>query len=141
NAIRLCISRSAVEAHILQPDLSAGYHLAVVGSRDDHLPQLLGGALMDRLGDDLDAATSEGAEEVGGVVDADSELTAIEHRRRGTDAGGALDRRGVGAAMDHPPRRVLLRTELDPRDHSVRTDRLERHAERPEEGARLIEAG
>jgi hypothetical protein len=43
--------------------------------------------------------------------------------------------------MDDAPGRVLVRTELDPRDHPVRTNRLERHPERFQEGARIIEAG
>ena len=40
---------------------------------------------MDRLGDDLDPATSERAEQVSDVVDAHRELSAIQNRCRGTD--------------------------------------------------------
>src|SRR4030081_37070 len=80
-----------------------------------------------------------GAEEVRDVVDADGKLTAIEDGGRRPDAGGALDRGRVRAAVHHAPRGVLVRTELDPRDHPVQTDRLERHPERFQEWARVIE--
>src|ERR1700682_1075540 len=135
------ISRSGVEADVLESNLSAGKDFPVVGPRDDDLPELLGGALVDRLGDDLASAPPVWAEEVRDVVDAYRELAAIENRRRRPHAGRTLDRGGVCTAVDDAPWRVLIRTELDPGDHSVRSDRLERHAERGEECARMIQRG
>src|SRR6266851_3243891 len=130
-----------VEGYVLEPDLAPGDHLAVVCARDDDLPQLLGGALVDRFGDDPDSAALVRAEKVRDVVDADRVLAAIQYRRRSADGGRALDRGCIGAAMDDAPRRVLIRTELDPRDHAVRTNRLERQPEGFQECARIIEAG
>src|ERR1700738_825264 len=51
------ISRSGVEADVLESNLSAGKDFSVCGPRENDLPELLGGALVDRLGDDLDSAT------------------------------------------------------------------------------------
>ena len=66
---------AAGQRHVLQPHLAAGDELAVVGAGEQHLPELLRAALLDRLGDDVDAGPSViGAEEVGVVVDADGEL-------------------------------------------------------------------
>ena len=50
------LARRAGQRHVLQPHLPAGDQLAVVGPGEQHLPELLGAALLDRLGDDVEPA-------------------------------------------------------------------------------------
>src|SRR3712207_9461653 len=80
-------------AHVRQPHLAAGDQLAVVGPGEQHLPELLGAALLHRLGDDLQPPLGHRADEVGVVVDAAGELPAVRPRHLRPDAGRGPDDR------------------------------------------------
>jgi hypothetical protein len=70
---------------------------------------LLDAALNHRLGDDVYYPFAHRAQEVGGVVYADGELSPLEDRRRCANTGDALDSGGVDAAVDDAPGRVVTR--------------------------------
>ena len=50
---------------------------------------------------------------------------SLLYRRRSPHAGRALDRRGVDAAVHHPPGRVVPLVELDPAANPLSIDLLE----------------
>src|SRR5215472_6139389 len=125
------------ERHVLQPHLSARDQLAVIGASDRHLPELLRCALLDRLGHETNRARDHGPQEIGVVVDADRELPAVPYRQRGSETCRALNRGGVGAAMDNAPRCVLVRTEFHRTDDTGRFDRLERERKPAQKEAEL----
>ena len=74
-----------------------------------------------------------------GVVHPDGELPLVADRGARADTGRALDRRRVDPAVDHAPRRVVLRPEVDPSHDPRRVDGLEREARGSQERGRSRE--
>jgi len=126
------------EAHILETDLAARDELPVLAC-EGHLPELLGGALVNRFRDQAQAAAHDRAEEIGVVVDADRELATIDDRKGPAHAGRALDSGGERPSMDDSPWRVMIRPDVDRADDAVRPDHFELHAQCLQKGTRAIE--
>ena len=85
-----------LERHVLNPHLSARDQLAVTGTSDRHLPELLPSAPVDRLGHQTNRARDHGPQDIDVAVDADGELAAVWYRERGSETCRALNRGGVG---------------------------------------------
>src|SRR6266487_2833985 len=93
---------------VLQPHLAADRKLAILGTGDDDLPQLLGAALLDRLGDHVEAALTLRPQEVGHVGDPDGKLPAVLDGLEGPGGGNRLDDRGEDTAVHQAPWLMVL---------------------------------
>jgi hypothetical protein len=100
--------------------LAARDELVVVGAADVDLPELLGAALVDGDGDDLEAPASMRAQEVAGVGDAYCVLTAVLHRGVGANGREGLDRCGVEPSVHDSPRLVVAFVGGDRAAHACR---------------------
>src|SRR5215210_1523813 len=98
---------------VLEPQLAAGYLFAIPAAGDDHLPELLDLALHNRLGDHVYSTFLDRPQEVGAVAHPHGKLSLLLHRCRSPDAGRALDRRCVDAAVHDAPGRMVVLAELD----------------------------
>src|SRR5438445_13151899 len=95
------------EAHILETDLAARDELPILAC-EGHLPELLGGGLVNGFRDQAQAAAHDRAEEIGVVVNADCELATIDELKPPAHAARALDSGGEGSAIDDSSWLVLL---------------------------------
>src|SRR5437879_12899253 len=86
---------------VLQADLPPRHQLAVLGPRNVDLPELLGGALVNRFRDHPNSTPDQRTREAGDVVDPDRELPTFQHRRRRAHAGSALDGLPILALRPH----------------------------------------
>src|SRR5689334_17718601 len=111
--------------HILQPHLPLRHRLPIRAPRDGDAPELLYAPLKHRLSDDVYRSLTHRAQEVGRVVDADGELSLLDHSRGRPDAGDALDGSRIDAAVDDAPGRPVARAQLDMRGDARPTDLVE----------------
>src|SRR5215210_6397033 len=118
---------------VLEPQLAAGYLFAVLAAGDDHLPELLDLALHNGLGDHVYSTFLDRPQEIGAVAHPHGELSLLLHRRRSPDAGRALDRCGVDAAVHDAPGRVVVLAELDRTPNSLPAYLLESQSGYPQE--------
>ena len=96
-------------------------------------PWLRGGGL------DVYPPDGDRAQEVGGVGQAEGDLTPIADRDAGADAGRSLDRGRVDAAVHDPPRGVVLRAQLQVAGNSGRGDFIEDEASGAQERAGILQ--
>jgi SAM-dependent methyltransferase len=134
-------SRLRGRLDVVQAHLSPGHRLAVLGAADHHQPQLLGAALLDRLGHHLQPPRALRAQEVGHVGDAHGQLPAVLDRQVGADGGERLDDRGEDAPVDQAPRLVVVGADLQPASHAVAAGLVEVSAEQPHERAAALRHG
>ncbi len=87
------------------------------------------------VADDVEPARGGGAEEVGGVGDADGVPPALADRDPGADRGERLHDRGEHAAVEDAERLVVLRAHLEPAGDARRAHLVEVAAEQLEEVA------
>src|SRR5829696_3205683 len=104
---------SGGQRDVLEPHLTACDLLAVLGAGDYDLPELLDLALYDGLCEHVDPPLRHRPQKVGVIVDAHGKLPVLLDRRRRPHTGRRLHGRRVDAAMHHPPRRMMLLSQLD----------------------------
>lgn len=120
---------------VLESQLTAGQDLPGALGGDHHLPQLLGAPLVQGRGLHGRPALGEGAEEVGGVLDAHHVRAVLACRQAGACGGGGLDDGREGAAEDRPQVGVVLRTEVVVSQDPGGRGRIDDEAEGGVEGA------
>jgi hypothetical protein len=123
---------------VLQPHLAVSDEPArLVGEVD--APQLLRAPLAERGRLDVHAPAGHRTQEVRGVGQPDGDLTLITHGGAGADAGRALDRGRVDAAVHDAPGRVVFRAKEHVPGDAGRGDLVEDQACRAQERAGLIQ--
>ena len=104
---------------VLQTHLAASHCLTVLRTGNDDLPELLRAALLDWLGNNVEAPGTLWPQEVGDVGDAHSKLPTILDCLVGSGSGKGLNDCRVHATMHDAPWLVVVGSDFEPTTYII----------------------